>query len=85
MFECFVGVFITFLLEYVISNFNFLIGCWFCYSRCWSDSGRDLCIVLLCVCVCCGFNCYCLEFVIVNLYWNVYFVTAIVGLVRLCS
>ena len=23
MFECFVGVFITLLLEYVISNFNF--------------------------------------------------------------
>ena len=68
MFECVVGVFITLLLEYVISNFNFLIGCWFCYSRCWSGSGQDLCIVLLlCVCVWCGPNCCYLEFVIVNI------------------
>ena len=53
MFECFVGVFITLLLEYVISNFNFLRGCWFCYSRCWSVSRRDFSIVLL-LCVCVG-------------------------------
>ena len=69
MFECVVGVFITLLLEHVISNFNFLRGCWFCYSRCWLVSRRDLSIVLLsCVCVWCGFNCCYLEFVIVNLY-----------------
>ena len=68
MFECFVGVFITFLLEYVISNFNFLRGCWFCYSCCWSVSRRSLGIVLLlCVCVWCGPNCCYLEFVIVNI------------------
>ena len=72
------GVFITLLLEYVISNFNFLRRCWFCYSCCWSVSRRDFSIVLLlCICVWCGSNCYYLEFVIVNLYWNVYFVTAI--------
>ena len=85
MFECVVWVFIVLLLEYVISSFNFLRGCWFCYSCCWSVSRRNLGIVLLCVCVWCGFDCYCLEYVIVNLYWNVYFVTAIAGWVRLCS